>query len=172
MSFRVKVTADFSRMKQIPEEIAPIVRDAMRQGARWILEEARNLCPVDTGELRNSIKIRERGAYEFHVVADTEYAYFVEYGTRPHIIRPRKAKVLRWFDRWTGKPIFARYVRHPGTRRQPFLRPAYIKHKNNITKLIKLMLVETVQKGVYYRRPSHRARGHWVRMFRLRGRIV
>ena len=67
------------------------------------------------------------------------YAPFVELGTRPHIIRPKRAKVLRWNTGGGGKYVtaksgkqyyksgnsqyrFARFVRHPGTRPQPFMK--------------------------------------------------
>lgn len=42
------------------------------------------------------------------------YAAAVDEGTKPHQIRPRRRTFLR-FD-FGGPPIFARKVRHPGTR--------------------------------------------------------
>lgn len=36
------------------------------------------------------------------------------FGSRPHIIRPRRARALRF--EIGGEVIFARYVRHPGTK--------------------------------------------------------
>lgn len=65
---------------------------------------------------------------------------FLEVGTRPHIIRPRNGKTLRFPSKGTpvtlsgrvrsgsaakrGAFAFARFVRHPGTKAQPFLIPA------------------------------------------------
>lgn len=47
------------------------------------------------------------------------YAGFIEFGTRPHIIRPRRAKALRFM---VGlQEVFARLVHHPGTRPYKFL---------------------------------------------------
>lgn len=40
-------------------------------------------------------------------------------GTRPHIIRPRNAKVLRF--KVGGKVVYASLVRHPGTKPNRFL---------------------------------------------------
>lgn len=40
-------------------------------------------------------------------------------GTRPHLIRPKNAKALRF--RVDGKVVYAKVVRHPGTRARPFL---------------------------------------------------
>lgn len=57
------------------------------------------------------------GAY---VYAATEYARYVEYGTRPHLIRPKPPnKALRWLTP-EGKARFARRVKHPGTEPRPF----------------------------------------------------
>lgn len=50
------------------------------------------------------------------VSTDDEIASFVEFPTRPHIIRPRFAKALR-FRTWpTGAVRYASVVHHPGTR--------------------------------------------------------
>lgn len=48
-----------------------------------------------------------------------KHASFIEYGTRAHIIRPRRAKALR-FRAKGGGVVFARRVQHPGTRPYKF----------------------------------------------------
>lgn len=53
------------------------------------------------------------------VGSDLEYAGFVNDGTRPHVIRPRRAKALRFTV--GGRVVFAKVVNHPGQRAQPFL---------------------------------------------------
>ena len=47
------------------------------------------------------------------------YAPMVNDGTRPHIIRPKRAQALRF--RVGGRVVYARVVRHPGTKARPFL---------------------------------------------------
>ena len=47
------------------------------------------------------------------------HAVFVHWGTRPHIIRPKNKKALRWAG--GGGFIFARFVNHPGYKGDPFL---------------------------------------------------
>lgn len=49
------------------------------------------------------------------VLNRSKVATFVEAGTRPHIIRPVRARVLAWKDRG-GQQHFAKQVNHPGTR--------------------------------------------------------
>lgn len=51
--------------------------------------------------------------------SDVEYAEMVHDGTRPHIIRPRRKRALRF--RVGGRVVYAKFVRHPGTRARPFL---------------------------------------------------
>lgn len=52
------------------------------------------------------------------------YGLFMEVGTRPHIIRPKRPDGwLRWIDR-DGRVRFAKVVHHPGTRPYAYLRRA------------------------------------------------
>lgn len=46
------------------------------------------------------------------------YATFIEYGTRPHIIRARRRQFLRFVV--GGRVVYARKVNHPGTRPYKF----------------------------------------------------
>ncbi|THA54228.1 hypothetical protein [Streptomyces sp. A1136] len=53
------------------------------------------------------------------IVCDHPAVRFVLDGTRPHIIRPRRAKVLRF--EIGGRVVYSAYARHPGTRPNNFL---------------------------------------------------
>jgi hypothetical protein len=48
-----------------------------------------------------------------------DYARYVLYGTRPHEIRPKNRRSLRWAS-GVGF-IFAKFVKHPGTKADPYL---------------------------------------------------
>ncbi len=100
------------------------------------VREAKILVPRKTGNLGRTIRLGEHTATHVDVraggVRAVGYAAYVELGTRPHIILPRRAKVLAWGGaRTLGGRLrkgarathFARRVRHPGTRPRPFLRP-------------------------------------------------
>lgn len=88
-----------------------------------MVNRAKVLAPVDTGRLRSSIRAEPPVIFSFRgravVGSDLEYARFVNDGTRPHVIRPRRAQVLRF--QAGGRTVYARVVNHPGTRAQPFL---------------------------------------------------
>lgn len=51
------------------------------------------------------------------------YGKWVEQGTKPHVIRARNARFLRF--QIGPRTVFRRSVRHPGTKPQPYLHPAY-----------------------------------------------
>jgi hypothetical protein len=53
------------------------------------------------------------------VSADVSYATYVENGTRPHVIRPRRRKALKF--KVGGRTVFATVVHHPGTKGVHFM---------------------------------------------------
>ncbi|MET9458350.1 hypothetical protein ABZY05_25260 [Streptomyces canus] len=53
------------------------------------------------------------------IVCDHPAVRFVLDGTRPHIIRPRRARALRF--EVDGRVVFSAFVRHPGTRPNNFM---------------------------------------------------
>lgn len=88
---------------------------------------ARALAPVRTGRLKASIHpdpVRRTGpwAIDTGVSADAPYAAPVHEGARPHVIRPRNARALRF--EVEGRVVFARRVNHPGNRPNRFLAQA------------------------------------------------
>ena len=73
--------------------------------------------PSITGRLRASITPKlteENGIFQGLVGTNVLYATSVEYGTQPHIIRPKTKKALRFFI--GGQEVFAKFVRHPGSQ--------------------------------------------------------
>lgn len=74
--------------------------------------------PVKTGTLRRSITSRvEQGGNRGVIGTNVEYARSVHEGTRPHFIRPKRAKALFW--KGARHPV--RVVRHPGTKANAFM---------------------------------------------------
>lgn len=94
-----------------------------------ILNRAKILCPVDTGNLRASLQMRITKTGDIisgEVYTNVNYASYVHEGTRPHLIRPRRAGgVLRFpVPPRSSHIVFTRLVHHPGTKARPFLRLA------------------------------------------------
>lgn len=102
---------------------APEVAKVTRQ----VLNRAKILAPVRTGRLRASgkmdLRITQNGPTG-SVTFTVKYAQWVHDGTRPHIIRAKRKKVLR-FQVGT-QVIYRPLVHHPGTRPRPFLARALV----------------------------------------------
>lgn len=86
-------------------DVAQAVYDSAEKGAD---------AHTQTGALRQSTYVRKiGGGYEIgHDARRAPYAYFVHWGTKPHVIRPKDKKVLRWPA--GGAFAFAGEVHHPG----------------------------------------------------------
>lgn len=111
-----------------------IMRSALRAGASVIAAEARKNVPVDTKELRQSIRTSsnsKRGTVEANAVVGNRktkkgwYASFVEFGTAPHIIKAGKNSKTLSFRTKDGKWHRATEVNHTGAQAKPFMRPAF-----------------------------------------------
>ena len=112
-----------------PEEVAAAMAEAAAKGpalfgiavvkaAADVERDAKGRAPYDTGNLISSIRSEPTSAMSAVVYTTAEYGAMVEYGTAPHIIVPKKAKVLAF------NGVFTSRVSHPGTAPQPFMEPA------------------------------------------------
>lgn len=116
----------------------PVARDLAGKAER-VAQGMKRRAPVspDGSHGRRSGYMRSKVGWELHrdvigLYADIGcsartpdgklYPLYVEFGTKAHTIRPKNGEWLRWADR-TGVH-FAKVVHHPGTRAQPFIRPA------------------------------------------------
>lgn len=103
-------------------------------GAEVVLADAKARAPDYIAEnlgKRTTAKRATRVEVSVGPMREKHLARWVEFGTRPHTIQPRARK--RGRRRALAIPgwgIFRR-VRHPGARKQPFLRPAYEAQKGN-----------------------------------------
>lgn len=75
------------------------------------------------GAARDSVErsrvVKRAGAWRGSVFTEDEVFPFIEWDTPPHTIRPKDPDGwLSWRDRRTGERIFAKEVRHPGTKGQ------------------------------------------------------
>lgn len=123
------VTASFTIDEAaLSRELLPILHRRLSSIQRRVANQARADVPVRTGNLGRSIRednTRTTGPYSVAggVTAHTHYAAAVHEGSRPHIIRPRRPGGWLRFN-VGNRVVFARMVRHPGTRARPFLRNA------------------------------------------------
>jgi len=89
---------------------------------RLIEAAAKGQVGVRTGALRASIHMRHlrdsRGQY-IKIGSPLPYALMHHEGTKPHLITPKRATVLRFVRR--GVLTYAHLVRHPGTKANKYL---------------------------------------------------
>ena len=109
-----------------------ILRGALREACKPVAEDARRRVPVRTGRLRDSIRITagiRNGIPKAKVIAGGKgtkkvkgawYAHMVEGGTTAHVIVAGRDTRTLWIN---GNPV-GKAVKHPGARKQPFMRPA------------------------------------------------
>jgi hypothetical protein len=125
-------------VKGIPELQTRLSRikpspDLMRNLGLSAIREQKLLVARKTGNLGRSIGLGSITPTAVVTRATAAYAVFVEFGTKAHDIVPRVRKALRFAPggsgRLSGAPrsggpvVFAKRVRHPGTRAQPFMVP-------------------------------------------------
>ena len=106
------------------------LRKGLAQGGKLVQGTAKGLCPVDTGQLRNSIEVTsiENGA---DVGTNVEYAAYVEYGTGKK-----------------GDPSVEHREDWEGQAPQPYLYPALEAHKAEIKDIVQNTLQEEIRKAV------------------------
>ena len=114
------------------------VLEAMQQAAVRAMEKcgltaegyAKKLCPVDTGNLRNSITHtvdeEEPAAY---IGTNNEYAAYVELGTGKYVSGGRPTP-------WVYQDEKGNWHRTHGQKAQPYLKPAVADHSNTYRKII------------------------------------
>ena len=107
----------------IDKEVTKKMRSVLEGVGFDGVEEMQRTVAVKTGELKRSIKHSVNNDGLVLNFSMRDYGKYVEYGTPPHIIRPKNKKALAF--KMGGEDIIVKEVHHPGTRPQPFIRPFF-----------------------------------------------
>lgn len=110
--------------RQMLTLVPDLSRDVTEATAQEALTRARAAADkhTKTGALVRSLKLRRSGTNQLEVYHDPQiapHAIFVHWGTRPHVIRPKTRKALRWVS--GNEFVFAKIVHHPGYKGDPYL---------------------------------------------------
>lgn len=118
--------------------ISKAPKEMLREIGITAVADAKKIVPRQTGNLGRTIRIGSMSDTHVEVKAGGQlnvgYAAAVEFGSRPHVILPKRRKALAWGGARTlggrsragsGPTHFARRVNHPGTKPKPFLIPAF-----------------------------------------------
>jgi len=112
------------RVPKIEERVKQALALALEAGAEKYtnmihdhIDQGKAFTPR-TGHLQGSVGFRMKSENVAVVFAEAKYAPFVEFGTRPHVILPKRKKALRFFK--DGKEVIVKKVNHPGSKPYPF----------------------------------------------------
>lgn len=139
---QIKGAAELTRrLKNYPKISGPIIQRTMQAVPAVLAKHTlkHNPVPYAKGGLLMSFRHRI-GKNSAAWFPTAHYARMVEEGTRPHLITPKTARALRWGSGTSGRYVtsasgrrryqsgqtsysFAKYVKHPGTKAQPFMQP-------------------------------------------------
>lgn len=130
-------------LQNYPSIATPILQNAIvaTQAIIAKMRSTRGIVPVKSGYLVQDWGV-DIGNLMAKYYPKARYAGFVEFGTRPHEIRPVTKKVLA--NRKTGQ-IFGKLVHHPGTRPNPFMERIIDSAKPEIDNLFKTALEKITQ---------------------------
>lgn len=87
-----------------------------------------------TGRLTASHHVIQVGDFNMRLVNEAEYAKFLRYGTKDHMIRPKNAKALRWSQ--GGKTFFSKGHMVSGITGEDWLGKAYRRKVSDIKKAL------------------------------------
>ena len=110
-----------ARLTRMDERLRYAPRNVIDQVGRAWLEAMKADAPRRSGRMADSLQFvlgARQATFSTGSFEGVDYTPFVIDGTRPHVILPRRARHLRFVI--GGRVIFARRVRHPGTRPNPF----------------------------------------------------
>jgi phage gpG-like protein len=111
-------------------KIAEEIDDEIAAGVRNMERSAKRLAPVDTGRLRSSISTSRNAFLNWELVAQTDYAAYVEFGTGGLVNVPKGLE--QYAIQFKGKGI--RQVNLPA---RPFFFPSVFAYQVEIVKNIK-----------------------------------
>lgn len=138
------------KLSKLSGNVEEVLYESMQKQGELVKGDAKDLCPVDTGDLRNSIK-RETKRYKGKIVAriytNSDHAAYVEFGTGrvgERTNKNTKVNVSYKQDKWLANipGVGPRWIE--GQPAQPYLYPAL---KNNEERVIE-NIKEDVRKAI------------------------
>ena len=113
----IRMEVDTSKLNLDADKINKAVSQELEKTAHRIERQAKELAPIDTGELRRSITT-EGSRLDYEIGTNLEYSEYIEDGTSPHIINGNP------YLYWEGASHPVRSVNHPGNRAYLYMETA------------------------------------------------
>lgn len=130
-SMRIEITDNSGLVK---EELQAAVLRALEECGLTAEGYAKPLCPVDTGNLRNSITHQvQENEQACYIGSNSEYAAYVELGTGKYYPGGRQTP-------WVYKDAKGNWHLTHGQRAQPYIKPAVADHTKTYRDIIEAEL--------------------------------
>ena len=113
----IRMEVDTSKLNFDADKVNKAVSQELEKTAHRIERQAKELAPIDTGELRRSITTEGSGL-DYEIGTNLEYSEYIEDGTSPHIINGNP------YLYWEGASHPVRSVNHPGNRAYLYMETA------------------------------------------------
>ena len=113
----IRMEVDTSKLNLDADKINKAVSQELEKTAHRIERQAKELAPIDTGELRRSITTEGSGL-DYEISTNLEYSEYIEDGTSPHIINGNP------YLYWEGASHPVRRVNHPGNKAYLYMETA------------------------------------------------
>ena len=124
---KVEITDNSGKVK---EELEAACLRALEKCGLVAEGYAKDLCPVDTGDLRNSITHQvDSGEPAAYIGTDSEYGAYVELGTGKYYPGGRQ-------EPWTYQDANGNWHMTHGQRAKPYLKPAIADHADKYRRII------------------------------------
>ena len=113
----IRMEVDTSKLNLDADKVNKAVSQEIEKTAHRIERQAKELAPIDTGELRRSITTEGSGL-DYEIGTNLEYSEYIEDGTSPHIINGNP------YLYWEGASHPVRRVNHPGNKAYLYMETA------------------------------------------------
>ena len=122
--------------KKTVNEISAMMDKEIAAHGELMATSAKNMCPVDTGRLRSSISLKKEQFMSYELVAQTDYAAYVEFGTGKYFISNGEP--------WDG--VASKYkgkgIKQVNLLPRPYMRPSILAYIPSLTKTIENLINE------------------------------
>jgi diaminopimelate epimerase len=118
----------------------PMLVAAINAGLAIVETSAKIKVHVKSGQLKISIHTipATPGNLEGRVYTSKSYGWYLEKGTKPHLIVPVKALALHFVA--DDGDVFTKQVQHPGSQAYPFMEPALEENVEDIKASVMLAI--------------------------------
>lgn len=122
--------------KKTVNEISAMMDAEIAAHGELMATSAKNMCVVDTGRLRSSISFKKDQFLSYELVAQTNYAAYVEFGTGKYFISNGEP--------WDGvaSKFKGKGIKEVNLLARPYMRPSILAYMPSLTKSIENIINE------------------------------